>query len=147
MSFRSILAGLRSVPTLHRVRAPGRRAGFRPRLEPLEDRSVPSTFTVLNLADEGEGSLRQAVLDANDLPGADEVRFADGLQGTIDLGGVQLSITDHLLIDGPGAERVAVSGSGESRVFEIGKGVTAVLDGLKITHGRAENGGGIHNAG
>ena len=36
----------------------------------LEDRTVPSTFTVLNLADSGEGSLRQAVLDANAHPGA-----------------------------------------------------------------------------
>src|SRR5262249_28188217 len=134
MTLRSILAALRSVPPLPRVRAPGRRAGFRPRLEPLEDRTVPSTFTVLNLAGGGDGSLRQAVLDANALPGADEVRFADGLQGTIALGGVQLSITDHLTIEGPGAERVAVSGTDASRVFEISTGVTAVLDGLTITH-------------
>jgi hypothetical protein len=45
MSFRSILASLRSVPPLPRARASGRRAGFHPRLEPLEDRSVPATFT------------------------------------------------------------------------------------------------------
>ena len=37
-----------------------------PRLsvEHLEDRTVPSTFTVGNLVDSGAGSLRQAVLDA-----------------------------------------------------------------------------------
>jgi hypothetical protein len=58
---------------------------FLPRLEAMEDRSLPSTFTVLNLADSGEGSLRQAVLDANALPGADTIAFADGLQGTISL--------------------------------------------------------------
>ena len=39
------------------------------RLDALEDRAVPSTFTVLNLADSGAGSLRQAVLDANAHPG------------------------------------------------------------------------------
>ena len=35
------------------------------RLQPLEDRVTPSTFTVLNSADNGPGSLRQAVLDLN----------------------------------------------------------------------------------
>ena len=70
MSVRSILARLRSAPPLPRARTAGRRPGFRPRLEPLEDRSVPATFTVLNLADDGDGSLRQAVRDANALAGA-----------------------------------------------------------------------------
>src|SRR5262245_33127838 len=149
MSFRSILAALRPASWPPKARAPRRRAGFRPRFEPLEDRSVPSTFTVLNLSDAGDGSLRQAVLDANSpvYPGADVIIFADGLQGTIDLGGVPLSITDHLTIEGPGAERVAVSGTDAGRVFEIGPGVAAVLDGLTITRGQAEVGGGIYNAG
>src|SRR5262249_37752439 len=69
------------------------------------------------------------------------------LQGTIALGGVPLSITDPLTIDGPGAELVAVSGTDASRVFELGTGVAAVLDGLTISHGRAADGGGIANAG
>ena len=47
-------------------------------VERLEDRTVPSTFTVHNLADSGLGSLRQAVLDANINPGADLIRFAGG---------------------------------------------------------------------
>src|SRR6266851_10414559 len=34
-------------------------------LEQLEDRTVPSTFTVTNTNDSGAGSLRQAILDAN----------------------------------------------------------------------------------
>jgi hypothetical protein len=58
-----------------------RNARIRPRRQPrrpvsarlcfdlLEDRTVPSTFTVLNLADSGGGSLRQAVLAANAAPG------------------------------------------------------------------------------
>ena len=49
----------------------------------LEDRTVPSTFTVLNLADSGPAPLRQAILDANANPGADVIDFADGLDGTI----------------------------------------------------------------
>src|SRR5262245_23287346 len=57
-----------------------------PRLsvEGLEDRTVPSTFTVQNLADSGLGSLRQAVLNANASPGADLIRFATAARdGTI----------------------------------------------------------------
>lgn len=107
MSFRSILSARRSVPS-------GRRAGFRPRLESLEDREVPATFTVSNLADGGEGSLRQAVFDANALAGADAIVFAEGMQGTIALTGGQLSITDHLTIDGPGADLLAISGNDAS---------------------------------
>src|SRR5690349_570508 len=47
MSFRSTLAALRSVALLPRVRVDGRRAGFRPRLEPLDDRCLPSADVVL----------------------------------------------------------------------------------------------------
>src|SRR5262245_24236418 len=154
MSFRSILAPGRWISTSPRSRAADRRARVRPQraslaVEALEDRTVPSTFTVLNLAGDGEGSLRQAVLDANSpaYPGADVINFAAGLQGTIALGGVPLSIADDLTIEGPGAELLAVSGEDASRVFEIGAGVAAVLDGLTITRGRADNGGGISNAG
>src|SRR4029450_5944004 len=98
--------------------------------ETLEDRrllsfspaTVPSPFTVLNLADSGAGSLRQAVLDANALAGADTIEFADGLQGTIAMTSGQLSITDDLTIDGPAADQIAVSGSHQSRVFSISGG-------------------------
>jgi len=53
-----------------------RRHDFALRLEFLDDRTVPSTFTVDNLADSGPGSLRQAILDANALPGADPTRLS-----------------------------------------------------------------------
>src|SRR5262249_23924542 len=116
MSFRSILSALQAVPTMPRARA----ARARPPLASLAvgalaDRTVPSTCTVLNLTDSGEGSLRQAVLAANVQAGADTIAFADGLQGPIGLTTGQLNITDHLTIDGPGADQLAVSGSQQSR--------------------------------
>ena len=118
-------------------------------VERLEARTVPSTFTVGNLTDSGAGSLRQAILDANSSPGADVIRFAPAARdGTIALSSGQLSIIDDLIIAGPGAGRLAVSGKDASRVFQIGAGVAATIDGLTITHGRATGqGGGISNAG
>jgi titin len=50
-------------------------ARARLRLEPLEDRVLLSVFAVINTNDSGEGSLRQAILDANDHPGPDTFIF------------------------------------------------------------------------
>jgi hypothetical protein len=45
-------------------------------LELLEDRTVPSTFTALNLADSGAGALGQGALDANATGHADVIHFS-----------------------------------------------------------------------
>jgi parallel beta-helix repeat protein len=47
---------------------------FRPRLEALEDRSVPAVVTTT--ADDGDGSLRAAILSANARPGTETITFA-----------------------------------------------------------------------
>ena len=114
----------------------------------LEDRVVLSTFTVGNLADSGPDSLRAAITAANTNPGADVITFAHGLRGTVALTSGELGITDDLRIDGPGAGRLAVSGSDASRVFNIGSGAAASIDDLTITRGHGLlRGGGILNAG
>jgi predicted outer membrane repeat protein len=102
---------------------------------------------VSNLADSGAGSLRQAVLDANGHPGANQVIFDSGLQGSIALTTGELDITNDLTITGPGASQIAISGSNASRVFNIAAGVTGEIDALTITQGRASQAGGINNAG
>ena len=64
-------------------------------------------FTVTNLNNDGAGSLRQAVIDANAAAGADTVVFQSGLTGTITLTGADSDIEfyfDGLDIRGPGAE-------------------------------------------
>src|SRR5262249_12713887 len=142
-------AGIPARPA--RPRASRRRAA-RLLLEALEDRTMLSTFTILNLADSGDGSLRQAILDANVNPGPDQINFADGLSGTIALTGGHLTITDGLTIDGPGVDQLAVSGSSQSRVFSISGGAMVTIAGLTIRDGKAVGavgapalGGGILN--
>ena len=142
-----------------RTRTVSPRRSFLPRLEMLEDRTLLSTFNVLNLGDAGSGSLRAAILAANSQPGADVIRFARELTGTIALTS-QLSVTDDLKIDGPGADRLTLSGGGSTRVFEISGVATDVLiDELTIADGMASGvtvvgpsgpvtlGGGILNTG
>ena len=130
---------------------------FRPRLNVLENRTVPSTFTVTNLLDNGAGSLRQAILIANAVTGADEIDFTSGLNGTISLTSGQLDITDSVTINGPGAAKLSIDGgyantgfSGE-RVFHVAALTTASISGLTITKGHpvyfGANGGGILNDG
>lgn len=87
--------------------------------EKLEDRTVLSTFLVQNLADNGSGSLRAAIEQANVNPGPDVIRFRLGLQGTIALTSGQLEITDQLRLVGPGENRLTISGNSLSRVFKV----------------------------
>ena len=117
-----------------------RRWAFMPRLEALEDRTLPSTFTVVNLADSGHGSLRQAVHDANAAPGPNDIVFADGLRGTITLTSGELDITNDLTIHGAGQNRLTVSGDNASRVFAIrGSSTNVEIDDLTIANGRASD--------
>ena len=63
----------------HRQRdIPGRLARRRrssPGLERLERRALLATFSVVNVADSGPGSFRQAIVDANATPGRDSIVF------------------------------------------------------------------------
>ena len=123
MSFTSWLRTLRSALAPSRMerkhrRQPSLRATtYRPRLEVLDDRCLPSIFTVTNLLDSGPDSLRAAVAAANANPGADDIDFAT--TGTIGLTSGQLDITDSVTINGPGASALTVSGNHASRVFGI----------------------------
>src|SRR5437870_1760263 len=87
--------------------------------------------TVINLNNSGAGSLRQAVLDSG---AGDSIGFTNGLSGTITLTSGVLTIGASLMVDGPGAQVLAVSGNGASRVFSVTSGMFTV-SGLTITNG------------
>jgi hypothetical protein len=113
---------------------------FRPNLEALEDRCVPSTLTVTSIADKGAGSLRADIAAAQD---GDTIVFAPGLVGkTITLNS-EFLINKNLNIAGPGAGQLTVSGNNGSRVFEVAQGMQVTLSGLTISKGFATNGAGI----
>jgi hypothetical protein len=107
-----------------------------PRLEALEDRTVPSTLMVVNDHDAGPGSLRQAILDANAAPDLDTIVFADAVH-KITLTSGELAITNNLNIAGSGAESLTISGNNVSRIFDITSGAVNIT-GLTITQGRAD---------
>lgn len=67
-------------------------------IERLEQRALLTTFSVLNLSDQGAGSFRQAILDANSAKGADVITF--GVTGTIRLASALPGITGEVNIDG-----------------------------------------------
>jgi hypothetical protein len=131
--------------------APARRrpARWRPTLEALEDRLVPSTLTVMNTNDSGAGSLRQAILDANTAVGPDVITFdptAFGTPQTIRLLSPLPNITDDLTIAGPTTARLTISGDanndgvndpGDVRLLSVSAGNVA-LSYLTLANGRAQ---------
>src|SRR5690349_16321392 len=68
----------------------------------LERRELLATFIVTNLHNAGAGSLRQAIIAANEQPGPDTIDFA--VTGTIRVGKTSLpAITSTVTIDGSSA--------------------------------------------
>jgi predicted outer membrane repeat protein len=128
---------------LSRRQAPVARPTFRPALETLEDRWVPSTLTVRNNLDSGADSLRAEIAAAKN---GDTIVFVPSLDGqTITLTSGELLIKKSMTITGPGAGNLTVSGNHTSRVFELGKGASSVtLSGLTVSNGSHILGGGIY---
>jgi hypothetical protein len=70
------------------------------RVEHLEDRAVPATFTVTSTAASGAGSFAQAILDANGSAGPDRIEFNIALGGVQTIVGAPPEVTDAVTIDG-----------------------------------------------
>ena len=126
---------------LRRRRRPSK-VRFTPQVDVMEDRTLLS-IVVTNTDDHGMGSLRQAIADA-DVPG--ETIDATQIKGTITLSSGSLVINKNLVIQGPDANRLTISGNDQARVFDVeGSGVSVTIAGLTIAHGNAQ--GGVGEAG
>ncbi len=132
---------------------------FRPRLEALEDRTVPSTFNVTTLADvvdatDGVLSLREAILQANASAGANTIVLPAGTY-TLTRAGIDedaalsgdLDLTGHLTIQGAGAGTTIIDAAHLDRVFHVLGGVATLSD-VTVQGGTTDgDGGGILNQG
>lgn len=109
-------------------------------------------FIVANTSDAGEGSLRQAVLNANAIAGTDTVRFSDGTAGTVNFTDTtpetitvlsEIAIGTPLTIQGTGAGLLSISGGDATRVVAIDTTGAVSLADLTVRNGRSSSGGGI----
>ena len=76
----------------------------------------------------------------------DVIQFAEGLSGTI-LVDDELAVLGNLSIDGPGADLLTFDANGQGRVFLIHSGAACTLDGITLTGGSADEGGGVLSRG
>src|SRR5947209_538948 len=91
-----------------------------------------TTIVVTNTNDNGPGSLRQALVDANDGGTID----ATGIVGAITLTSGALLVNKSVTINAAGADELAVDGNAASTVFQIGSGKIVTISGLTIRNGQ-----------
>ena len=94
---------------------------------------------VNNTNDSGPGSLRQMITDAQS---GDCIDIDSCLTGTITLASPLPLITRNLAINGPGADKLTVSGNNASTVFIFFHLSNAALNRLTIANGNSANAGG-----
>jgi hypothetical protein len=120
---------------------------FRPQLEALEGRIVPSTLTVTNNANTGAGSLRTQINLAHS---GDTIVFAPSMAGKT-ITSADLTISKNLTIQGPGESYLLMVSGGlvgnYGGLFEVLSDAHVAMSGLTVEYGRAVEGGGIYNAG
>jgi predicted outer membrane repeat protein len=120
---------------------------FRPQLDALEGRCVPSTLMVTSIADSGPGSLRATIATAQR---GDTIQFASSPNmQTITLTSGQLVINTNVIIAGPGTNLLALSGGSQSNIFKVNSTSKLTISGLLIEygHGTTEPGGAFYNLG
>jgi hypothetical protein len=106
------------------------------------------TITVTNTNDSGPGSLRQALVDAQD---GDTIAFDLSLPATISLTTSELVVNKNIVVAGPGANLLAVARANDAptfRIFHVSPSHTVTIQGVTISNGSGvgfNRGAGIWN--
>jgi hypothetical protein len=102
-----------------------------------------SILTVSNTNDNGPGSLRQALVNAN----VGDTIDATGISGVITLTSGELPVNNSVIINGPGADLLVVDGNGAGTVFRVMSSGPVTISDLTISNAHGGSGGGIFNGG
>src|SRR5262245_27939664 len=113
-------------------------------VEQLESRDTPSVFNVVNTNDNGLGSLREAINQANSNPGADLIQFEIPGEAihTISLNSALPAITDRVTIDGYSQQGAtpntlgAGKGTNANLVIELRASTSSITTGLLVNQGQ-----------
>jgi hypothetical protein len=130
-----------------------RQAPFRNRarlgVERLEDRWAPAQFGVWNTNNTGDGSLRQAIIDANKNPDASST-ITIAANGTVNLQSALDPLNKNITIIGPGeASFIVARNQSQSAfgIFSIKADKTCSIQQISIKWGDTSHGGGVYNNG
>ena len=100
--------------------------------------SAADRVTVMNLNDEGPGSLRQGI---EDIFSGGSIDFAPGVAGVVNLTR-ELVIDRTVTINGPATGLLTLSGGGAHRVLHVVPGGVADVSRLRFSSGRNDDVGG-----
>ncbi|MBO9702850.1 MAG: T9SS type A sorting domain-containing protein [Sporocytophaga sp.] len=88
---------------------------------------------VTNNSDAGPGSLREAITSS---ASGDTITFSPSLNNsTITLTSGEMVISNNLMIQGPGEDKLTINGNFDSPVFIIEPNINVFLSGIKISEG------------
>lgn len=94
----------------------------------------------------GRCTLRAAIEEANALAGPDTIFFGPAITGQINLGSMLPPLNSDLVIEGPGADMLTISGADNVRIFYAKSG-DITINHLTLTNGMALGGSGGNAAG
>jgi len=102
-----------------------------------------SILTVTNANDNGAGSLRQALVNANFGDTIDATRIS----GVITLTSGELLVNKSVTINGAGADLLAIDGNAGGTVFQVMSMGPVTISHVTIRNAHGRFGGGIFNGG